>query len=114
MTNLKEKLLTYFVYTEKVGHAERAIAAIAMDKPISENAHYERELTALNRFIVLLQSVPELRQFIPKMGSISDDWQAVADNWDIIEKMFIEEAGIGFSKKISASLTYNYIKTLLR
>ena len=111
---IKEKLLTYFVYTVKIGHAERALAAIALNKPISENACYERELTALNRMIVLLHTIPELRQFMPKMGVISKDWQAVADNWEIIEKMFIDEAGMGFSKRISAPKTYHFIQSVLK
>lgn len=110
---IKEKLLTYFVYTEKVGHAERALAAIATGKTVSDKAYYERELTALNRVIVLLHSVPELRKFMPKMGVISKDWQAVADNWETIEQMFVDEAGMGFSKRISAPKTYHFIQSLL-
>ncbi|MCG3884125.1 hypothetical protein I3271_05445 [Photobacterium leiognathi] len=114
MLDIKEKLLTYFVYTEKVGHAERAISAIASGKPVSEKACYERELTALNRFIVLLHSVPELREFIPQMAVINEDWKRVSEHWSVIEKMFIDEAGIGFTKRVSAPQTYHYIQALLR
>lgn len=66
-----------------------------------------------NRCLGLLDYAPELRVILHRMRDVSAEWEALVDNWDRVEKSFIEEVGKGWAKKNkSASKTYELMKGL--
>jgi len=67
-----------------------------------------------NRCLVLLQKVPELREFLFRMKSVSPIWKRLVDAWDRIEALFLEEAGLNWSKTRSAPKTYALMKEVIR
>lgn len=61
----------------------------------------------LNRCLLLLDAVPELRQDLYKMADVSDIWAKLIKRWDEVEKCFIDEVGLDWSKGGEANKTYD-------
>lgn len=67
----------------------------------------------LNRCLVLLNAVPELRLSLPRMGEVSPAWAALIARWDEIEKSLVDEVGLGWTKGRAASKTYALMREVL-
>lgn len=65
------------------------------------------------RCVNLLHEVPELRPLLPNMASVSKEWHALINHWDQIESLFLDEAGLNWTKSDSAPLTYKLMKQVL-
>ena len=113
MNELHKKLVAYFVSTNNVSTSERAIAAVATGYDATE-LDFKADITSVNRFFLMLKAIPELRDYLPGLADISDRWFVIIDNLSTIENMFINEAGLGFTLRVSAPKTYHYINSLLK
>lgn len=66
-----------------------------------------------NRCLLLLEAAPRLRERMGAMRGLSRDWEALIDRWDEIEALFLEEAGLGWTKKNRAPRTYNFMNEVM-
>lgn len=67
----------------------------------------------LNRCLQLLALVPDMRPHLPRMAELSPQWSRLVARWDELESTFIEEAGLGWTKRRKARKTYDLMKELL-
>lgn len=68
----------------------------------------------LDRCLVLLHDVPELRAKLPLMAKASPAWAALIAVWDQLEALHIAEVGLGWTKSNSAAETYKLMRTILK
>jgi|CXWL01.1.fsa_nt_gi hypothetical protein len=60
----------------------------------------------LNRCIKLLNRVPYLRERFVMMAAVCPAWARLVENWDAIEKCFLEEVGINWCVSHGGKKTY--------
>lgn len=66
-----------------------------------------------NRCLNLLIAAPELRKELHKMSKVSKQWKSLIDNFDAVEKSFIDEVGVDWQERgKSASNTYKLMKDI--
>ena len=75
--------------------------------------HYPLDPADLNRCIMLVDTIPEIREHFPKIASLSPRWKAIIDNWDELTATFLLEAGFNWIKSHRAPQTYLRMKQLL-
>ena len=68
----------------------------------------------LDRCLLLLHAVPELRAKLPLMAKCSPAWAALVGVWDQLESLHIAEVGLGWTKGNSAAETYKLMRTILK
>lgn len=68
----------------------------------------------LDRCLLLLHAVPELRAKLPLMAKASPAWAALVEVWDQLESLHIAEVGLGWTKGNSAAETYKLMRTILK
>lgn len=68
----------------------------------------------LNRCLLLLEQVPEIRAHFPAIREVSERWSWIIDAWDELEASFIDEVGRNWSKSDSAPKTYALMKRILQ
>lgn len=66
----------------------------------------------LNRCLLLLEEVPELRLHMCKLKKVNKQWEQLVENWDALESCFINEAGLNWCKSRRASITYKAMKQM--
>jgi len=67
----------------------------------------------LNRCLLLLEAVPDIRENMDKIAALSVTWEKLISEWDNIEKCFLEEVGLDWSKGKKATKTYNLMKNII-
>ena len=69
-----------------------------------------------NRCLNLLRAAPTLRLKLCKMSKISVKWARLVAHWDEIEKVFIEEVGVDWSKgrALPATKTYDLMQQVIK
>lgn len=67
-----------------------------------------------NRCLLLIEQIPEIKSKIQKVVEMypSSKWGVLVENWDALEKCFIDEAGLGWRKAQRAPKTYKMMKDL--
>lgn len=58
------------------------------------HSHHPHDTSDLNRCLLLLEAEPMVRLSFPKLRELSPQWAALIDNWDELERMFLDEAGL--------------------
>lgn len=74
---------------------------------------YPHDPDDLDRCLRLLHAVPELRQLLQKMSEVSPEWAALIVNWEEIERLHIDEVGLGWTKAKSAPRTYELMRKVI-
>lgn len=107
--DLKTKILRWLSEGE-VGLSSKAMAFTSLGM----KANYDHPLdpSDFNRCLKLVKYIPEIKNHFPDISKLSKEWKAVIDNWDKIEKSFIDEVGFDWCKAISAPKTYELMKNL--
>jgi len=103
---MKDKILNWFA-TGRVGASSKAMALAAIDMP--NDGSYPHDPDDLNRCLLLLESVPEIRQRMDKIAAINETWDKLVNKWEEIERCFLNEVGLNWSKGRSAPKTYDMI-----
>jgi hypothetical protein len=67
----------------------------------------------LDHCLRLLSEVPELRERLPKMASVSPEWAALIARWEEVERSHLEEVGLGWTKAKSAPKTYDLMREVI-
>ncbi|WP_226982806.1 hypothetical protein [Vibrio navarrensis] len=75
---------------------------------------YPRDPADFNRCLVLIDRVPEVKNFFDVIAQSNPQWSALIKNWDLIEQTFLEEAGLDWSKNNRAPKTYALMKEILK
>lgn len=66
----------------------------------------------LNRCLLLLDAIPELRQDLQKMADVSDVWEKLIKRWDEVEKCFLDEVGLDWVNADSAPKTFELMQEI--
>ena len=102
-----------WLVTANTGTSSIAMVAIAYDlKPSEWGYSTPSDPSDFNRCLMLVHSVPSIKKHFAKIRLKTKYWESVIDNWDLIEKTFIDECGFNWSKAGSAPITYKLMKDL--
>lgn len=77
------------------------------------NSHYPRDIGDFNRCLLLLEAVPEWNPRMSEMSAHGPVWAALAEQWNNLKELFIEEAGINFSLSSSAPKTSALLRQII-
>jgi len=110
---MQNKILLWFA-TGRVGVSSRAMASVLTGLPVNKSffGNHPHDPDDLNRCLLFLKAVPEARDHLDKIAAISDVWKKLVDNWEVLEKTFLEEVGLDWCKGHKASKTYDLMKKL--
>lgn len=108
---VKDKIIKWYA-NGSVGSSSSAMASCIA----GVNGHRSHPLDPadLNRCLLFLEAVPEAREQLPRLKKLSPVWAEIVDSWDLLEKTFLEEVGLDWSKgrDLKAIKTYQMMKSL--
>jgi hypothetical protein len=107
--DVKNKILCW-LGTGRVGASSKAMALAAAEMPNDLSHPYDPD--DLNRCLLLLEAVPEIRDHMGRVAAMSETWRKIVERWDDVEKCFIEEVGFNWENGHSAPKTYELMKSL--
>lgn len=101
--DMKEKILQWLA-TGEVGLSSETMAFASIG--LKSRGAYPLDPADLNRCLLLLRDVPEIRGFFDRIAAISNTWNRFIQRWELLENTFLEEAGLDWSKSMLAPRTY--------
>lgn len=110
MSDIQSKVLGW-VATGRVGASSKAMAMAACDLP--NDGSYPHDPADLNRCLLLLKTVPEVRDHFDKIAALGAVWGRLVSRWADIEACFLEEAGPNWSKAQEAPKTYALMREVI-
>jgi len=110
VSDIENKVLIWLA-TGRVGSSSKAMALAACE--MQSDKSYPLDPDDLNRCLLMLQQVPEVRQQFDKIAALSEVWGRLIERWDEIEATFLEEAGFNWSKQKRAPNTYRLMKEVI-
>lgn len=110
---MKDKILHWFA-TGWVGLSSKSMALAAIDMPQDPQwgARHPCDPDDLNRCLLLLEAVPEIRDNMDKVAALSDTWAKLVERWDEVEQCFLDEVGLSWRKGGRASRTYELMRSI--
>ncbi len=114
---MKEQIIDWMCNSTNKGISSEAMAAAFLGRKPNENFGFDNhpsDPADFNRCLLLLEASPEARKHMDKIAALSKTWKKLVDNWDDVEKCFIDEVGLNWSKgrDLSASKTFETMKSL--
>jgi hypothetical protein len=109
MDDMREKILIWFA-TGGVGASSKAMACAVLG--LQNDGYVPADPSDLNRCLLLLDSVPEIRNHMDKVAAISDTWERLVAKWDEVEQCFLEEVGLNWINGGHATKTYELMKKI--
>lgn len=109
MTKTQYAIARWFAEGE-VGASSRCMASVVIR--VKTDGSYPLDPDDLNRCLKLVKAAPGVKRHFHRIRKLGKEWRAVIDHWGELEKMFIEEAGLDWSKARSAPKTYHRMKAL--
>lgn len=110
MSEIQSKVLNW-IATGRVGSSSKAMAMAACGMPSSGS--YPSDPDDLNRCLLMLEAVPEVREQFDKIAALGVVWGRLIAQWDEIENSFLDEAGRDWCKARSAPKTYALMKQVM-
>jgi len=107
MSEIQEKVLQW-IATGRVGASSKTMAMTACGLPSDKD--YPLDPDDLNRCLLMLQAVPEVRDHFDEIAALSPVWERLIERWAEIEASFLEEVGLDWSKANSAPKTYKMMQ----
>lgn len=104
--------ITRWLATGRIGTSSRNMALVYLGEEMKLPKSPPWDPADLNRCILLVKAVPEIKEVFPIIASKSKLWNAVIKHWDELVEMFHDEVGEDWSKAKSAPNTYNFMKEL--
>lgn len=98
--------------TGQVGASSKCMATYLTTGVIPPYGDYPHDPDDLNRCLLLLQAVPELREHLPRMANVNKEWDALVKDWDALERAFINEVGLDWCNGDVATITYKAMKQM--
>jgi len=108
---VKTKILEWFAMG-RIGASSKAMACKLAGFE-GDNSH-PVDPDDFNRCLLFLKTVPEAREHMDKISSLSESWRVLVKHWDEIESLFLREVGLNWSKGRSAPITYELMNKLLK
>lgn len=108
---MKDKILQWYMTGEQ-GISSRNMTKAVLGEKMDYSNMTPSDPDDLNRCIKLVHMIPEIKEKFQEIAAFSDNWREVIDNWDMLEKSFIDEAGIDWCKAKRAPKTYKLMKEL--
>jgi len=105
------KVLKWFA-TGRVGSSSKCMATYLTTGVIPVRGDYPHDPDDLNRCLLLLEAVPELREHLHKMANVNEQWEELVEDWDALESCFINEVGLNWCNGNTASITYKAMKQM--
>ena len=97
----------------KTGISSKAMARAVLGECQEWTCHnHPCDPDDLNRCLILVADVPEMRDHFHKIAALSTVWARLIDNWDRLETCFVDEVGVDWCKAKSAPKTYAAMKVL--
>ena len=113
MTDMREKVLMWLA-TGRVGASSKTMALCAVDLPQDRwGVNYPLDPDDLNRCLLLLDAVPEIRDHMGKIADLSPTWKRLVAQWDEIEKSFLDEVGFNWCNGKRAERTYRLMQSII-
>lgn len=110
MSDIQSKVLAW-IATGRTGMSSKAMAMTACGLPSDKS--YPSDPSDLNRCLLLLDAVPEVRDHFDKIAALGLVWGRLIARWGEIEAAFLEEAGPNWTKAQSAPKTYALMKEVI-
>lgn len=114
MDTMKEKILMWFA-TGRVGLSSKSMALAVLDYPNDPQwgVQYPCDPDDLNRCLLLMEAAPEIREHMDKVAALSERWARLVARWDELEKSFLDEVGLNWTKGERAPRTYKLMREIL-
>jgi len=113
MTSAQTRTLEWLA-NGKVGLSSKTMAMWLAFDILTREANYPHDPDDLDRCLLLLDRVPEMRAQLSRMALLGEVWKALVDRWDEIERTHLEEVGLGWTKARSAPRTYELMRNVIR
>lgn len=110
MSEIQEKVLRW-IANGRVGLSSKAMALTACG--IACDKDYPLDPSDLNRCLLMLDQVPEVREHFGRVAELSLVWGRLIARWSEVESCFLDEAGLNWSKSDSAPKTYRLMKEVI-
>lgn len=110
MAEIQSKVLIW-VATGRVGASSKAMAMAACELP--NDGSYPRDPDDLNRCLLMLKAVPEVRDHFDKIEALGVVWGRLIKRWEDIEAAFLDEVGLNWSKAEDAPVTYKLMRQVI-
>ena len=114
MESLESRILNW-LFHGRVGMSSKAMAAVfaGMQEKYSPSYTIPFDPSDFNRCLMLLEVVPEGREMMGEVAKINPEWKLIVNRWDEIERCFIDEAGLDWSKSDSAPKTAKLMREVV-
>ena len=110
MPEIQTKVLSW-IATGRVGASSQAMAMAACGLP--SDGSYPHDPDDLNRCLLMLEAVPEVRAHFDKIAALGVVWGRLIARWGEIEEALLDEVGRNWSKARSAPKTYQLMKEVI-
>ena len=110
MSEIQAKVLNW-IAAGRVGASSKTMALAACG--IHSDGSYPRDPDDLNRCLLMLKAVPEVREHFDKIAALGVVWGRLIERWAEIEACFLDGVGINWSKAQSASKTYDLMTEVI-
>lgn len=113
---MKEQIIDWMCNSTNKGISSKAMAAAFLDRETEDRygfGNHPSDPSDFNRCLLLLKTAPEAKNHMDKVAALSDVWKSLVDNWDKLEKCFIDEVGLDWEKgrNIRAHKTYEMMES---
>jgi hypothetical protein len=95
----------------RIGLSSKAMLAAALD--LESTGDYPHDPSDLNRCLLMLNQVPEARLSFDKISALTPVWGRLIEHWDEMERTFIDEAGLDWTKSTKAPKTYKLMQDVI-
>ena len=114
---MKDEIIEWLCNGKNKGISSEAMAAAFLDKTPEDRfgfGNHPSDPSDFNRCLLLLKIAPEAKNHMDKIAALSDTWKKLVDNWDDLEKCFLDEVGLDWEKGagLRATKTYEMMKSL--
>lgn len=112
--DIRDKALLWLA-NGRTGVSSKAMlfAALGIEqKDVFRNDNYPHDPDDLNRCLLMLEAVPEVREAFDKIASLSPQWEALIGRWSEIEESFLDEVGLRWTRGSTAPHTYRLMREL--
>lgn len=110
MPEIQTKVLNW-IATGRVGASSKAMAMAACGLP--NDGSYPHDPADLNRCLLMLEAVPEVRDHFDKIEALGVVWGRLIGRWADIEASFLDEVGLNWSKAQVAPVTYKLMRQVI-
>lgn len=94
MLDLPESVLSWIAKGERGTSSETIVAALwGLNLTGRWGWSHPHDPADLRRCLLLLRDSPETAARFQEMRTVSQEWRGLVDDWSMLERLFLEEAG---------------------